>query len=101
MGEAIMGNVGTFGVDVNGEATSGLNHEGESTEATPRDGASCSSDEVRESEWSEGVRVVKLSQLGQPEMGGVQGLSKTILYFSMGSLGSLSKGEEQKGSSRT
>ena len=30
LGEAIMRNVGTFGDDANGEATSGLNHEGES-----------------------------------------------------------------------
>ena len=49
MGEAVSRNVGTFGVDANGEVTSGLNHEGESTDATPRDGATCSSNEVRES----------------------------------------------------
>jgi hypothetical protein len=30
--------MGTFDVDANGEVTSGLNHEGESTEATSRDG---------------------------------------------------------------
>jgi len=54
LGEAITQNVGNFGVDANGEATSGLNHEGESTDATPSDGAPCSSDEVRESGWSEG-----------------------------------------------
>ena len=29
LGEATAWNVGTFGVDANGEATSGLNHEGE------------------------------------------------------------------------
>ncbi len=46
--------MGTFGVDANGKATSGLNHEGESTNATPRDGTPRSSDEVRESGWSEG-----------------------------------------------
>jgi RNA-directed DNA polymerase len=40
--------MGTFGVDANGEATSGLNHEDERTEATPRDGAPWMSDEVRE-----------------------------------------------------
>jgi hypothetical protein len=49
-----MRNVGIFGVDVNGKATSGLNHEGERTDATPRNGASRSSDEVRESWQSEG-----------------------------------------------
>jgi hypothetical protein len=46
--------VGTFGVDANGEATSGLNQEGESTDATSRDGAPRMSDEVRESGRSKG-----------------------------------------------
>src|SRR4029077_5820106 len=54
LGEAITWNVGTFGVDANGEATSGLNHEGESTNATPRGGALRRSDEVRESGRSKG-----------------------------------------------
>src|SRR5262245_20155318 len=31
------------------------NHEGESTEAEPRGGATCSSEEVPEKGWSEGV----------------------------------------------
>ena len=53
LNEAITRNVGTFGVDANGKAPSGLNHEGERTDATPRDGALRSSDEVRESGWSE------------------------------------------------
>jgi len=35
-----------LGVDGNGKATSGLNHEGESTEAMPRDGLPGSSDEA-------------------------------------------------------
>jgi hypothetical protein len=35
--------VGTFGVDANGKATSGLNHESERTNAASRDGAPCSS----------------------------------------------------------
>jgi hypothetical protein len=30
-GEAIIRNMGTFGADANGEAASGMNHEGEST----------------------------------------------------------------------
>jgi hypothetical protein len=30
--------VGTFGVDASGKAASGLNHEGERTDATPRGG---------------------------------------------------------------
>ena len=54
MDEATTRNVGTFGVDANGKAASGLNHEGERTDATPRDGAPRSSEEVRESGRSEG-----------------------------------------------
>ena len=49
-----MRNVGTFGVDANGKATSGLNHKGERTDATSRGGAPRSSEEVRESGRSEG-----------------------------------------------
>jgi RNA-directed DNA polymerase len=54
LGEATTRNVGTFGVDANGKAASGMNHEGERTNATPRGGAPRSSDEVRESGRSEG-----------------------------------------------
>lgn len=46
--------MGTFGVDANGEVTSGLNHKDESTDATPRGGTPRSSEEVGESRWSEG-----------------------------------------------
>ncbi len=46
--------MGTFGVDANGKAPSGLNHEGERTNATPRGGALRSSEEVCESGRSEG-----------------------------------------------
>ncbi len=46
--------MGTFGVDANGEAASGMDHEGERTKATPRGGAPRSSDEVRESGRSQG-----------------------------------------------
>ena len=35
-----------LGVDGNGEATSGLNHEGESTDAMPRGGLPGSSEEA-------------------------------------------------------
>ena len=62
--------MGTFGVDANGEATSGLNYEGESTDATPRDGAPRMSNEVRETGGAKGVRVVGPGQSGQPVMGG-------------------------------
>ena len=54
MGEAIIRNMGTFGADDNGEAASGMNHKGESTEAAPRGGTLRSSDEVGESRRSEG-----------------------------------------------
>ena len=47
LSEAAMRNVGTFGVDANGKATCGLNHEGERTEATPRGVIPRSSDEDR------------------------------------------------------
>src|SRR6185436_20906278 len=46
--------MGTFGADANGQATSGMNHKGESTEAAPRGGTLRSSDEVGESRRSEG-----------------------------------------------
>ena len=46
--------MGTFGADANGEATSGMNHKGESTNAAPRGGTPRSSDEVGESRRSEG-----------------------------------------------
>jgi hypothetical protein len=35
-----------FGIDANGEATSGVNHEGESTDAMPRGGLPGSSVEA-------------------------------------------------------
>jgi len=44
--EAVVWNVGTFGVDANGKVTSGWNHEDESTDATPRGGLPRSSDEA-------------------------------------------------------
>ncbi len=46
--------MGTFGADANGEATNGMNHEGESTNAAPRGGTPRSSGEVGESRGSEG-----------------------------------------------
>jgi hypothetical protein len=53
-GEAVNRNMGTFGADANGEVTSGMNHEGESTKAAPRDGTPRSSEEAGESRRSEG-----------------------------------------------
>jgi hypothetical protein len=45
-----------LGVDVNGEAASGVNHEGESTDAMLRGGLPGSSEEAEECPWSEAVR---------------------------------------------
>ena len=67
-----MRNVGTFGVDANGKATSGLNqrakvrmrHQGAEHPVVAR--KSVKADGVK------GVHVVKPRLLGQPEMGGAQ-----------------------------
>jgi hypothetical protein len=57
---------GNLGIDANEEATSGLNHERESTDAIPREGAPRMSGEVRESGRSRGVRVAgQVSQSNQ------------------------------------
>ena len=69
MSEAITRNVGTFGVDANGKAASGLNHKGERTDATPRGGALRSSDEVRESGWSEGGACSEVGFVGPTRNG--------------------------------
>ena len=46
----------TLGNDANGEATSGLNHEGESTDALSRGGLPGSSGEAELCPWSEAGR---------------------------------------------
>ena len=61
--------MGTFGADANGEATSGMNHEGESTEAAPRDGTLRSSDEVGESRRSEGSVCSEATSVGSTRKG--------------------------------
>lgn len=61
--------MGTFDVDANGEVTSGLNHEGESTEATSRDGILRSSDEVGESRRSEGSMCSEVTSVGSTRKG--------------------------------
>ena len=61
--------MGTFDVDANGEVTSGLNHEGESTEAASRDGILRSSDEVRENGWSEGGMCSEATSVGSTRKG--------------------------------
>jgi len=61
--------MGTFDVDANGEAASGLNHEGESTEATSRGGIPRSSNEVRESGRSEGGMCSEATSVGPTRKG--------------------------------
>ena len=46
-----------LGIDANGEATSGLNHEGESTNAMLRGGLPGSSGEAEQCPWSEAGRL--------------------------------------------
>ena len=61
--------MGTFGADANGEATSGMNHEGESTNAAPRGGTPRSSDEVGESRGSEGGVCSEAASVGSTRKG--------------------------------
>jgi hypothetical protein len=68
-GEAIIRNMGTFGADANGEATSGKNHEGESTNAAPRGGTPRSSGEVGESRGSEGGVCSEAASIGPTRKG--------------------------------
>jgi hypothetical protein len=61
--------MGTFGADANGEATSGVNHEGESTNAAPRGGTPRSNDEVGESRGSEGGVCSEATSVGPTRKG--------------------------------
>ena len=61
--------MGTFGVDANGEATSGMNHEGESTNATSRGGTLRSSDEAGENRRSEGGVCSEATSIGSTRKG--------------------------------
>ena len=61
--------MGTFGADANGEATSGMNHKGESTNAAPRGGTLRSSDEVGESRQSEGGVCSEATSIGSTRKG--------------------------------
>jgi RNA-directed DNA polymerase len=61
--------MGTFGADANGEATSGMNHKGESTNAAPRGGTPRSSDEVGESRRSEGGVCSEATSVGPTRKG--------------------------------
>lgn len=46
------------------------NHKSESTDAEPRGGTTRSSCEVPETGWSQGVVLMELNSMCQPEMGG-------------------------------
>lgn len=61
--------MGTFGADANGEATSGMNYESESTNAASRGGTPHSSDEVGESRWSEGGVCSEATSVGPTRKG--------------------------------
>jgi RNA-directed DNA polymerase len=61
--------MGTFGADANGEAASGMNHKGESTNAAPRDGTLRSSEEVGESRRSEGGVCSEATSIGSTGKG--------------------------------
>src|SRR5437588_8037416 len=61
--------MGTFGADANGEATSGMNHKGESTNAASRGGTLRSSDEVGESRRSEGGVCSEATSVGPTRKG--------------------------------
>jgi hypothetical protein len=61
--------MGTFGADANGEATSGMNHKGESTDAAPRGGTLRSSDEVGENRRTEGGVCSEAALIGPTRQG--------------------------------
>lgn len=61
--------MGTFGADVNGEAASGMNHKGESTEAASRGGALRSSEEAGENRRSEGGACSEATSTGPTREG--------------------------------
>jgi len=61
--------MGTLGADDNGEATSGMNHKGESRKAAPRGGTLRSSEEAGESRWSEGGVCSEATSVGSTREG--------------------------------
>jgi hypothetical protein len=61
--------MGTFGADANGEATSGMNQKGESTDAAPRGGTLRSSDEAGESRRSKGGVCSEATSVGPTRKG--------------------------------
>src|SRR5437773_12156685 len=61
--------MGNYGAYANGEATSGMNHKGESTNAAPRGGTPRSSNEVGESRRSEGSMCSEATSVGPTRKG--------------------------------
>ena len=93
--------MGTFGVDANGKAASGMNHKGERTDATPRGGASRSSNEVRESGRSEGGACSEAEFVGPTRNGrSLKDAAKPYCISRWEVLEAYKKGEEQQGSRR-
>src|SRR3982074_2638279 len=87
--------------DVKGQATSGSNREGESTEAERRDGAARSSDEGSVMGLERGGCVVQPRSLANgrhPVTGGARGRGKAVQDPQTGSLGSLQTCEGEPGS---
>jgi hypothetical protein len=76
-----MRNVGTFRFDANGKAASGLNHEGELRMRHQGTEHPVVARKAVKADGAKGVHVVKLSSLGQPEMGGARRTrqSRTVL----------------------
>jgi hypothetical protein len=68
-GEAAIRNMGTFGADANGEATSGMNQEGKSTNTAPRGGTPRSSGEAGESRGSQGGVCSEATSVGPTRKG--------------------------------
>jgi hypothetical protein len=62
--------MGTFGADGNGEATSGMNHKGESTDAGQGAEHSVVATKSVKADGAKGVCVVRRHRLGQPARGG-------------------------------
>ena len=83
---------------VKGQATSGSNREGESTDTQRRDGAARSSDEGPVMGLERRGCVVQPEAMGQLATGGARGQGKAVRDPQTGSLGSLQACEGQPGS---
>lgn len=56
-------------------------HKSQSTDAENRGGITCSSDEASVMEREQRGYIIQLRLIEQPETGGINGYSKTVLYF--------------------